>query len=136
MCVYYLTLNEMMMMTTFSPLSLSRLSLLRFYYFISSFVCPKGIFTERLAPKSTPTSSSHSMALFVLSIYLYFSFGFFLFLFLFFFLFSYSSDPPQARRTTVINLPSLERLAGRLDRATHTTVAGPISNHLTLYRTS
>jgi hypothetical protein len=62
------------MMTTFSPLS--RLSLLRFYYFISSFVCPKGIFTERLAPKSTPTSSSHSMALFVLSIYLYFSFGF------------------------------------------------------------
>jgi hypothetical protein len=72
----------MMMMTTFSPLS--RLSLLRFYYFISSFVCPKGIFTERLAPKSTPTSSSHSMALFVLSIYLYFSFDFFLFLFFIF----------------------------------------------------
>lgn len=54
----------------------------------------------------------------------------------FFYFSSYSSDPPQARRTTVINLPSLERLAGRLDRATHTTEAGPISNHLTLYRTS
>lgn len=40
------------------------------------------VFSPRgLAPKSTPTSSSHSMALFVLSIYLYFSFGFFFFIF-------------------------------------------------------